>query len=55
GRHNLLFARSEGLDINLSDFIKSTGAKGGGRPEFARGAAEDSLPWEAAKVMAPHM
>lgn len=55
GRYNLLFARSPDLDINLSDFIKSTGAKGGGRPEFARGAADDSLPWEAAKVMAPHM
>ncbi len=54
GRYNLLFARSDDVDINLNDFIKSTGAKGGGRPEFVRGAADDSLPWEAAKVMAPH-
>lgn len=54
GRWNLLFARSSDLDINMSDFIKATGAKGGGRPDFARGAATDSLPWEAARVMAPH-
>jgi hypothetical protein len=39
----------------MSDLIKSTGAKGGGRPEFARGACKESLPWEAAKVMAPHL
>ena len=55
GRYNLLFARSPDLDINLADFIRATGAKGGGRPEFVRGAATDSLPWEAAKVMAPHL
>lgn len=55
GRRNLLFARSADLDTNMSDLIKSTGAKGGGRPEFARGACEESLPWEAAKVMAPHL
>ena len=55
GRYNLLFARSMDLDTNMSDFIKSTGAKGGGRPEFARGAATDSLPWEAAQVMALHL
>lgn len=55
GRYNFLFARSNDLDTNLSDFLKSTLAKGGGRPEFARGAAEDSLPWEAAKVMAIHL
>lgn len=54
GRDNLLFARSADLDTNMSDFIKATGAKGGGRPEFARGAANDALPWEAAKVMASH-
>ena len=54
GRHNLLFARSADLDINMSELIKATGAKGGGRPEFARGAADDALPWEAAQVMAPH-
>lgn len=55
GRRNLLFARSADLDTNMSDFIKSTGAKGGGRPDFARGACEESLPWEAARVMAPHL
>lgn len=54
GRRNLLFARSADLDTNMSDLIKATGAKGGGRPEFARGAADDALPWEAAKVMVPH-
>lgn len=53
GRHNLLFARSMDLDTNMSELIKATGAKGGGRPEFARGASDDALPWEAAKVMAP--
>ncbi len=54
GRFNLLFARSPDLEINMAELMKATGAKGGGRPEFARGAAQDALPFEAAKVMAPH-
>jgi alanyl-tRNA synthetase len=54
GLHNLLFARSENLDMNMAELMRACGAKGGGRPEFARGAARDSLPWEAAKVMVPH-
>jgi len=55
GRWNLLFARSQDVDADMNAFIKSTGARGGGRPDFARGAAQDSLPWEAARVMAPHL
>lgn len=54
GRYNLLFARSDDVKTNMSDLMKATGAKGGGRPEFARGAAMDALPWDAARVMAPH-
>lgn len=54
GLYNLLFARSENLDMNMAELMRACGAKGGGRPEFARGAAKDSLPWEAAKVMVPH-
>ena len=54
GRFNLLFARSDNVAVNMAELMKATGAKGGGRPEFARGAAKDALPFEAARVMAPH-
>lgn len=55
GLYNLLFARSSDLETDMPELLRSTGARGGGRPEFARGAARDSLPWEAARVMAPHL
>lgn len=40
-RLTLLFARSEGLPLNLAEVMKHLPMKGGGKPDFVRGMSDD--------------
>lgn len=37
----LLYARSENIGINMGAVMKNSGARGGGKPDFARGSSQD--------------
>ena len=40
----LLFARSADLTADMGALLRACGAKGGGKPDFAQGSAQDYAP-----------
>ncbi|MDO5023091.1 MAG: alanine--tRNA ligase-related protein [Eubacteriales bacterium] len=46
---NIVFARSENLPLDMAKLLRGTGAKGGGRPDFAQGMSGETFVLEEIK------